>query len=74
MKSINLISLAQVHDSLLHDEYKSFINYYGVDVKNNEVIDLKILISEIFSRLPDVGVFNDFYGGYKIQHISKEFD
>ena len=74
MKSINLISLAQAHDSLLYDEYKSFIKYYGVDIKNNEVIDLKVLVSEIFSRLPDVGVFNDFYVGYKIQHISKEFD
>ncbi|WP_157981304.1 ATP-binding protein [Aliidiomarina sanyensis] len=74
MKSINLISLAQAHDSLLHDEYKNFTKYYGVDIKNNETIDLKVLVSEIFLRLPDVGIFNDFYVGYKIKHISKEFD
>lgn len=73
-KGIGLISLTQANDSLLHDEHGDFIKHYGVDINNNKVIDLKIIVSEIFSHLPDAGMFNNFYAGYKIQHISKEFD
>lgn len=74
MKSINLLSLVQAHDSLTLSEYENFVKYYGVDINNNEVIDLKILTTEIFTVLPFVNIFNDFYVGYKIQHTSKEFD
>lgn len=74
MKSINLLSLAQAHDSLGVNEYSSFIDYYGIGISNNEVDDLKILIGEMFALLSFANIFNDFYVGYKIQHISKEFD
>lgn len=74
MKSINLLSLVQTYDSLGSDEYTSFVNYYGIDINTNEVADLKILTNEMIALLPFVNIFNDFYVGYKIQHISKEFD
>ncbi|WCE94934.1 DNA/RNA helicase domain-containing protein [Acidithiobacillus ferriphilus] len=74
MKKINLISLVQAHGSLPTNEYDSFIEHYGVDIKNNEVVDLKVLIEEMSTRLRFVSIFNEFYVGYKIQHISKEFD
>lgn len=74
MKSINLLSLVQAHDSLGLSEYSSFIDYYGIGISNYEVDDLKVLINEMFSLLSFVNIFNDFYVGYKIQHISKEFD
>lgn len=74
MKSINLLSLAQAHDSLSQDECRALIDHYGIDINVRELADLKILIREMFSSLPYVSTFNDFYVGYKIQHISKEFD
>jgi hypothetical protein len=74
MKSINLLSLTQAYDSLDPNEYKSFINHYEIDINNNELVDMKILVIEMFSELSFVNIFNDFYVGYKIQHISKEFD
>lgn len=74
MKSINLLSLAQAHDSLALSEYSSFIDYYGIGINNYEANDLKTLISEMLALLSFVNIFNDFYVGYKIQHISKEFD
>lgn len=74
MKSINLLSLAQAYDSLGASEYSSFIDYYGIGINSNEVDDLKVLIDEMFVLLSFVNIFNDFYVGYKIQHISKEFD
>ena len=74
MKSINLLSLSQAYDSLEPSEYKSFIEYYEIDISNNELDDLKILVNEMISKLSFVNIFNNFYVGYKIQHISKEFD
>ncbi|WP_167631172.1 DNA/RNA helicase domain-containing protein [Mariprofundus ferrooxydans] len=74
MKSINLLSLAQAHDSLNLSEYNSFVDYYGIGINNKEADDLKALINEMFALLSFVNIFNDFYVGYKIQHISKEFD
>lgn len=74
MKSINLLSLAQAYDSLEASEYSSFIDYYGIGINSNEVDDLKVLIDEMLALLSFVSIFNDFYVGYKIQHISKEFD
>lgn len=74
MRSINLLSLAQAHDSLGLSEYRLFIDYYGIGINNYEVGDLKALINEMLAILSFVNIFNDFYVGYKIQHISKEFD
>lgn len=74
MKSINLLSLSQAHESLAPDEYKSFREYYEIDIDDEELADIKILINDMFALLSFVNIFNDFYVGYKIQHISKEFD
>lgn len=74
MKSINLLSLTQAHTSLAPNEYKSFREHYEIDIDDNELADIKIFVNEMFALLSFVNIFNDFYVGYKIQHISKEFD
>jgi len=74
MKSVNIISLVQAYSSLDLSEYDTYNKYYGVDIKNNEVEDLKQLVIKMYEVLPYVNIFNAFYIGYKIQHISKEFD
>lgn len=74
MKSINIISLVQAFDSLQPDEYQAYKKHYDLDIKPNEVEDLKHFVTNMYHVLPYVNIFNDFYVGYKIQHISKEFD
>ncbi|HHQ4757776.1 TPA: DNA/RNA helicase domain-containing protein [Aeromonas hydrophila] len=74
MKNINLLSLSQAHESLGPDEYKLFKNYYEIDIDDDEINDVKTLINEMLTILSFVNIFNYFYVGYKIQHISKEFD
>ncbi|WP_305840024.1 hypothetical protein [Photobacterium leiognathi] len=74
MKSINILSLTQAHSNLEPSEYGLYIKHYGIDIKNNEIEDLRILASNMHEVIPFVNIFNDFYIGYKIQHISKEFD
>lgn len=74
MKSINIISLVQAHSALEPIEYGLYIQHYGIGIKNNEIEDLRHLVSSMYEALPFINIFNDFYVGYKIQHISKEFD
>lgn len=74
MKSINVLSLVQAHNTLSTSEFENFTKYYSIAIKNDEIHDLKRLTSEIHKTLPFVNVLNNFYVGYKIQHISKEFD
>lgn len=74
MKSINIISLTQAHNSLTQSEYANFIKYYGIDISDDEVSDLTVLSANIYEIIKHSQVFNSFYIGYKIQHISKEFD
>lgn len=74
MKSINILSLVQAHSTLKRTEYINFINHYGIDTSDDEVCDLTALSSNIYEVIKYSQVFNNFYIGYKIQHISKEFD
>ena len=74
MKSINLISLVQAYNNLSTSEYNNYLKHYGIDIKNNEVDDLKHLTANMYEALAFINIFNVFYVGYKIQHISKEFD
>lgn len=74
MKSVNIISLVQAYDSLSPSEYDTYCQHYGVEISDNEVNDLRQLVIKMYEVLSYVNIFNDFYVGYKIQHISKEFD
>lgn len=74
MKSINIISLTQAHNALTPPEYANFIKYYGIDISDDEVSDLTVLSANIYEVIKYSQVFNYFFIGYKIQHISKEFD
>lgn len=74
MKSINILSLIQAYSTLDTLEYKKYINYYGINISDDEVRDLTTLSNNIYRECHYSSVFNDFYIGYEIQHISKEFD
>ncbi|PAU36851.1 hypothetical protein CKF94_17905 [Vibrio coralliilyticus] len=74
MKNINILSLIQAYDSLSSIDYDLFVKYYGIDIKPKEVDDLKLLIGETYKMHPFTNLFDKFYVGYKIKHISKEFD
>ena len=74
MKHINVISLIQAYDTLEYEEYKKLLNYHNIEVKDKEVDDLKSLITILNNREGIQSIFNQFYVGYKIPQISKEFD
>lgn len=74
MKHINIISLTQAFDTLEKEEYQNLLVYHGIEIKDAEVNDLKALITILNDRKGVKSIFNQFYVGYKIPQVSKEFD
>ena len=64
----------QAYGSLNEGVYTKYLNYYGIDIKNKEVDDLKSLIDNLYAHTNNNNIFNWFFVGYKIPQISKEFD
>lgn len=74
MKYINIQSLVQAYGSLDEEVYAKYLNYYGIEIKNEEVDDLKSLIDNLYAHTSNNNIFNSFFVGYKIPQIGKEFD
>lgn len=74
MKHINIISLTQAFDTLEKEEYENLLVYHSIEVKDAEVNDLKSLITILNDREGIKSIFNQFYVGYTIPQIPKEFD
>ena len=74
MKKINLLSLVQAYSSLEEDIFNSFLSLYDIEVKNEEVDDLTSLVDILYTKSNSVKIFDQFYVGYKIPQIGKEFD
>jgi cytidylate kinase len=73
-KRINIKSLLQASDSLKHEGFTGFLKYYGIEIKNAEIQDLKSLVKALGDIGCSIGAFDQFYVGYKIPQIGKEFD
>jgi Uncharacterized conserved protein (DUF2075) len=74
MKPINILSLLQARASLNEENFGSYTKHYGVDIRDAEIDDVENLANAIRSAGSKLRVFEDFYVGYKIPQIGKEFD
>jgi Cdc6-like AAA superfamily ATPase len=74
LKNINILSLVQAYSSLEKESYTNFLSYYGIEIRNEEVEDLKSLVNIVYNQTTDKSIFNKFYVSYKIPQIGKEFD
>ncbi len=74
MKHINILSLVQAYSSLDKAIYTKYLNHYGIDIKDEEVQDLESLIDILCAQTSNRNIFNEFFVGYKIPQIGKEFD
>ncbi|MCB4763205.1 MAG: DUF2075 domain-containing protein [Sulfurovum sp.] len=74
MKIINILSLVQAKDSLELENYKNFLVHYGIEIKDDEIQDLKSFIDVLNDRNGIQIIFNQFYVGFKIPQVAKEFD
>jgi len=74
MKTINILSLVETYKNLDHELYTKFKNLYGIDIKDEEVVDLKYIIDNIIKIEKNIKYLSHYFVGYKIPQIGKEFD
>lgn len=74
MKDISLISLTQAANTLSEGYFTRYYQYYGIEIKPDEVEVLKNFVKKLGYECGDKRIFNHFFVGYKIPQISKEFD
>lgn len=76
MKSINLKSLVEVyeHNKLTHCHKKGYFDFWGVEIKVVDIETLKNFLFQTQLETLQVDIFNNFYFGYSIPQIGKEFD
>ncbi len=74
MKNINIVSLVQAHGSLQEESHTKFLSYYGIKIRDEEARDLALLVSVLTDKTNNKNIFNQFYVGYQIPQIGKEFD
>lgn len=73
IKTANILSLTQAARSLGDDIYKRYRDYFGINIKTEEISDLVALVDLLYPS-EDRDIFSGYYVGYKIPQIGKEFD
>jgi hypothetical protein len=74
MRSINLTSYANAFKTLGQDQFKRYLEYFGIKVKAQESGDIYTFVKEVVSNGLRSDHLIDFFVGYSIPQISKEFD
>lgn len=74
MKPINLLSLINAKRDLNEHTLNLYMENYGASLKKQEFEDLRLLMYEMYEHVSSLGLSNNFYVGFKIDQISKEFD
>lgn len=75
MKSVNINSFIQAFNELSGDLFNAYAQMFGIGIKQSEIHDLESLVNEMTSIRPrDFGRFDQYYVGYTIPQISREFD
>jgi hypothetical protein len=73
-KTINLISLVNAYHDLSTEVLDVYLNTMGVKVKQSEMEDITKLVDKIKSTKINKTVFDNYYVGFTINQIGKEFD
>ncbi|WLH87905.1 DUF2075 domain-containing protein [Pseudomonas sp. FP453] len=74
MRHINLVSLIQSSETLGAKTFDEFMRFHGIALRKGELEDLSKLVYELDCSPGEMKVFDNFYVGYKIPQIGKEFD
>ncbi|MFI1742850.1 ATP-binding protein [Thalassobellus sediminis] len=74
MKKTNILSIIQAHNNLNPELFNDYLNYFNTSMKGGELNDLEIFVNSLLKKTENVDEFDNYYLGYKIPQISKEFD
>lgn len=76
LKTINLVSLISAKEDLDTLNFAKYIEQFGINprIRASEIKDIKALVGEFKKRDDKFNIFNDYYVGFMIKQIGKEFD
>lgn len=76
LKTINLVSLISAKEDLDAINFAKYIEQFGINprIRASEIKDIKALVGEFKKRDDQFDIFNDYYVGFMIKQIGKEFD
>jgi hypothetical protein len=74
MKSLSLISFLDSFQSLNKEQFVDYLSYFGTTLKERENSDFCALVCELLKETNETIQLSEFYIGYTIPQISKEFD
>ncbi len=76
MNAMNIMSLVNAKKDLSDYNFHRYIRSFGLNPKlrASEIADIAILIEKLQAIGAETKNFNEFFVGYSIQQISKEFD
>ena len=76
MKALNIMSLVNAKEDLSDSNFQRYIRNFGLNPKfrASELSDIAVLIEHLQTFGAKSKHFNEFFVGYSIQQISKEFD
>lgn len=73
-RAINLLSFVQAQRSLEHGAFERYVARHGIEIRPNEIDDLRSLTEQLRGDAPEDRLFDRYYIGYTIPQIGKEFD
>lgn len=74
LRQINLCSYADAFTTLEEEQFKRYLDYFGIQVKAQESEDICTFIQELLKHRLYSDQLSDFFIGYSIPQIPKEFD
>src|SRR5699024_4801966 len=72
IKTINLNSLVESYYSFNEEEFEEYLKHFNIEFDRDEVESISKLLKHMKSA--NVNKLNEFYIGFKINQINKEFD
>ena len=74
MKESNIVSILHAYNRLETEIFSSYLDYYGIKIKEDELKDLDIFCNNLMTLTEDFKIFDRYFIGYSIPQIGKEFD
>ncbi|MET3196941.1 ATP-binding protein [Bacillus sp. OAE603] len=72
MKHINLNSLVETFENFNNELNTEYLNLFGIEFDEEEIEDLSILLNHL--NVNGIRNLDNFYIGFKINQVSKQFD
>ncbi|MFG6686232.1 ATP-binding protein [Mariniflexile sp. HNIBRBA6329] len=74
MREANIISILSAYKNLSEEIFQSYLDYFSINIKKDELDDLIVLYTHLKSLTKNIELFDKYFIGYSIPQIGKEFD